>query len=58
MTETNYMLDRDAHQELVELIEDSVSHFCNEHMISGELSWIVVETLAQAKIEQFKGNVI
>ena len=52
-----YTLTREAHTELTELIEDSVSHFCNEHRISGELAWIIVECLAKAKHEQIKGNI-
>ena len=53
-----YTLTKEAHTELTELIEDSVAHFCNENMISGELAWVIVECLAQAKYEQFKGNII
>ena len=52
-----YTLNNDSHKELVELIEDSVSYFCDEHQISGELSWLVVQCLATAKIEQLKGNI-
>ena len=51
-----YQLDYINHNELKGLIEDSVEHFCNEHMISGELAWTVASCLAQAKIEMFKGR--
>jgi len=51
-----YTLDRTNHDELKGLIEDSVEHFCNEHMISGELTWLVVQTLAEAKLAQFRGE--
>jgi len=57
MTESTYTLDREAHQELNELLEDTISHFCNEYMISGELAWLVTQCYATAKVEQFKGNV-
>lgn len=57
MTEATYSLDREAHQELQELLEDSIQYFCNEHMISGELAWLVTQCYATAKVEQFKGNV-
>ena len=57
MANTKYTLDRDAHQELVGLLEDSVAQFCQDNMISGELAWLVTETLATAKVEQFKGNI-
>lgn len=48
-----YTLDRTAHEELKGLIEDSVSQFCQDNMISGELAWIVTQTLAEAKVAQF-----
>ena len=50
-------LDRETHTDLKELIEDSVEHICDKYMISGELAWIVVETLATAKVAQLKGMV-
>ena len=50
-------INKDIHDELVGLIEDSVEHFCDENMVSGELTWIIVQTLAEAKIAQMKGTV-
>jgi hypothetical protein len=52
----SYTIDRTLHNELRELLEDTVEYFCNENMVSGELTWIIVETLAQAKVAQFKGE--
>lgn len=57
MNESTYTLDREAHQELNELLEDTISYFCNEYMISGELAWLVTQCYATAKVEQFKGNI-
>ena len=51
-------MNRETHDELKELIEDSVQYFCDENMVSGELAWIIVETLAQAKIAQMRGECI
>ena len=48
-------LDIDKHAQLRELIEDTVEYWCDEHMISGELAYIVVETIAEAKLMQFRG---
>jgi hypothetical protein len=48
-------LDIDKHSQLRELIEDTVEYWCDEHMISGELAYIVVETIAEAKLMQFRG---
>lgn len=55
MTQT-FSIDHDIHNELVSLIEDSVGYFCNENMVSGELSWIIIKCLAEAKLEEMKGN--
>jgi hypothetical protein len=57
MTDSTYSLDRDTHQELNELLEDTVAYFCQENMISGELAWLVTQCFATAKVEQFKGNI-
>ena len=53
----NGTLDKEAHTELHELLEDTIEHWCNEHMISGELAWTVTYCLALAKTEMFKGNI-
>ena len=57
MTNQTYSLDQEAHLELNELLEDTIQYFCNEHMISGELAWLVTQCFATAKVEQFRGNV-
>ena len=53
----SYTLDNETHSDLVELMEDAVEHFCDEYKISGELTWLVIQSLATAKLEMFKGNV-
>ncbi len=55
MTNT-YTMTNEAHQELTGMLEDTVAQFCQDNMISGELSWLVAQTFATAKLEQFKGN--
>lgn len=54
---SNYNLDVDTHAELRELLEDTIEFFCDENMISGELAWLVAETIATAKYYQLKGVV-
>ena len=56
MTNTLYHLDRETHDELRGMIEDTIAQFCDDNMISGELAWIVTQCLADAKIEQLRGN--
>ena len=57
MNNQKYTVDNNLHLELVELIEDTVGYFCDENMISGELAYLLVESIATAKLEQFKGNI-
>ena len=50
-------ISREVMNELKEIIEDSVEFFCDSNMISGEVSWTIVECLAVAKVAQMKGEV-
>ena len=49
-----FTVDRAKALELKEIIEDSVEYFCDDNMISGELSWIMVQTLAEAKLAEMR----
>ena len=51
-------LSRPQLNEITELVEDTVEHLCDEHTISGELVWTVVECLAVAKLAELKGEVL
>ena len=51
-------LNQETHQQLKEIIEDSVEYFCDENMVSGELTWIVIQCLAEAKIAQLRGECV
>jgi|ETNvirenome_6_85_1030632.scaffolds.fasta_scaffold19552_8 hypothetical protein len=42
--------------ELTELIEDSVEYYCDQHRISGQLAWTIVESLGTAKLAELKGE--
>ena len=42
--------------ELLELIEDVVSYYCDENRISGELAYQIVEGIGGAKLQQFPVN--
>ncbi len=52
----NYYLDKNKHDELIGVLEDSVQYVCSEQMISGELAWLIVQTFAEAKVAEFKLN--
>ena len=57
MANTVGTIDNELHMELIELMEDTISHFCQENMVSGEMAWLITQCYATAKIEQFRGNV-
>jgi hypothetical protein len=42
--------------ELRELQEDVAEHFADENIISGELYWNYVESLATAKLAELRGE--
>lgn len=50
-------ISREAHDELVSVIEDTVEYACDKELISGELAWTIIECLATAKLAQLKGLV-
>ncbi len=42
---------------LQELLEDSIEYYCDEHMVSGEIAWTMVASLADAKLNvEFPNN--
>lgn len=44
--------------ELTELQEDVAASFTDEHFMSGELYWTVVESMATAKLAEIRGEVV
>ncbi len=46
---------REAHTDLVECVEDMVEYVCDQHMLSGEAAYAIIECLAIAKQAQLKG---
>ena len=45
--------------ELMEIMEDTVEYFCDQHIISGETVWNMVASLAQAKLNvEFPTNAV
>ena len=39
--------------EMMEVMEDTVEYFCDIHLVSGEIAWTMVASLADAKLGQF-----
>ncbi len=38
---------------LLELIEDTSEHFCDEHLISGEQFYVMMKALVDCKLQEF-----
>lgn len=49
-------ISKELSQEIQEVIEDTVQYFCDQHVVSGELAWILVECLATAKLAELQGK--
>ena len=49
-------ISREQSQEIQDVIEDTIQYFCDHHVVSGELAWILVECLATAKLAELKGE--
>ena len=48
-------ISRPQLSEITEVIEDTVQYFCDQHTLSGELGWTIVETLATSKLAELRG---
>ena len=38
---------------LLELIEDTSEHFCDEHLVSGEQFYVMMKALVDCKLKEF-----
>ena len=48
----------EKHQQLIELIQDSVEFFCDENMVSGEVAYAILECYSVAKLAQMRGEIL
>jgi hypothetical protein len=46
------------HQQLIEMIEDTVEYFCDENMVSGEVAYTILECYSIAKLAQMRGEIL
>ena len=50
-----------THEQLIELtsvVEDTVEYYCDQHTLSGELVWNVVNCLALAKLAELANDIV
>ena len=52
MTNEQQQLQNEA-SEVLEMLEDMVEYVCNEHRISGEKVYFMINELSRIKLEQF-----
>ena len=50
-------ITREQHDELIEVLEDTVEYACDQWMISGEAAWAIIECRAIAKQAELAGLV-
>ena len=44
---------RDDAVNVLENIEDTVEHICDEYMLSGEKVWVMINALSEAKLNEY-----
>ena len=44
---------RDDAVNVLENVEDTVEHICDEYMLSGEKVWVMINALSNAKLNEF-----
>ena len=47
----------EQHSALIELLEDTVSYYCDENRLSGEMVYTIIEAYSAAKVAQLRGEV-
>ena len=52
MTNEQHQLENEA-MEVLEMMEDMVEYVCNEHRISGEKVYFMINELSRIKLQQF-----
>ena len=52
MTNQQHQLENEA-MEVLEMMEDMVEYVCNEHRISGEKVYFMINELSRIKLSQF-----
>ena len=41
---------------VLEHVEDTVEHICDEYQLSGEKVWVMIQALSDAKLDEFPDN--
>ena len=52
MNTTPEQLQEDAIN-VLENVEDTVEHICDEYMLSGEKVWVMINALSEAKLNEY-----
>ena len=56
-SQTTMNITTEQHSALIELLEDTVSYYCDENRLSGEMVYTIIEAYSAAKVAQLRGEV-
>ena len=52
----SYELTKENHTDLEQALEYITAQWCNENKISGELAWLLIHNMSEAKLKTFQSN--
>ena len=55
--QSQMQISQEQHDELIQVLEDTVQYACDQWMISGEAAWAIIECRAIAKQAEIAGLV-
>ena len=53
---SKFYLDTENHKQLTDMLEDTIQKWCDDNKLSGELAWLVTQSISTARLEMFRGN--
>lgn len=53
---SQYELNNENHRDLSDGLEYMVLQWCNENKLSGELAWLLIQSMATARLASFKNR--
>ena len=53
---SQFYLNNENHQDLTTRLQDTIQQWCDENKLSGELAWLVAQSIATAQLQMFRSN--
>ena len=57
-SQTAMNITTEQHSQLIELLEDTVSYYCDQNRLSGEMIYTIINAYSEAKLAQLRGEVM